>query len=449
MSNFMRTLCKIAIPVTLQGMLQASFSIVDQLMIGQLGEAGIAAVGLCGNFALIFSVMSGAVGTVAGILIAQFLGAEEHTEAWRSLDVSLVCGGVLAVLFLLAAGGFPAQVLGLYTEDDAILRVGAGYFRIVAFSYLPMAVSTVLSAWLRCKEHAAVPFWASLGAVAANTGLNYLLIFGKLGVPAMGIAGAAIATLVSQLLNLLLILIGFAVCLQKEAERPLWSLRFETLTLRAYGGMILPILVSEFLWSLGQNVESAVYGHLGTASLAAYTLTSPLQGLIIGALSGLSAAAGVMVGKQLGRKDYAAAYADSKKLMAAGLVGAVTVAALVVLLAGPYTGWYRVAPGVKRLGNLLLVVFALYAPIKVENMILGGGILRSGGNTGIILVIDCLGTWCIGIPLCLLAAYGLRWGIVGVYALLNAEEAFRLVLSLVMFRRRSWMVSLSEKQSVV
>ena len=197
MSDFMRTLCKIAIPVTLQGMLQASFSIVDQIMIGQLGEAGIAAVGLCSNFTLIFSVMSGAVGTVAGILIAQFLGAEEYTEAWRSLDVSLVCGGVLAALFLLTAGGFPAQVLGLYTADDAILRVGAGYFRIVAFSYLPMAVSTVLSAWLRCKEHAAVPFWASFGAVAANIGLNYLLIFGKLGAPAMGVTGAAIATLVS------------------------------------------------------------------------------------------------------------------------------------------------------------------------------------------------------------------------------------------------------------
>lgn len=124
MSDFMRILCKIAIPVTLQGMLQASFSIVDQIMIGQLGEAGIAAVGLCSNFTLIFSVMSSAVGTVAGILIAQFLGAEEHTEAWRSLDVSLVCGGVLAALFLLTAGGFPAQVLGLYTADDAILRRG-------------------------------------------------------------------------------------------------------------------------------------------------------------------------------------------------------------------------------------------------------------------------------------------------------------------------------------
>jgi len=445
MSDFVRTLCKIAVPVTLQGMLQASFSIVDQIMIGQLGEAGIAAVGLCGNFSLIFSVMLGAVCTVAGILMAQFLGAEEHAEAWCSLDVSLVCGAALGVLFLLAAGGFPTQILGLYTADDSICRTGAAYFRIVAFSYLPMAVSGVLSAWLRCKEHAAIPFLASLGAVAANTGLNALLIFGKLGLPVMGIAGAAIATLVSQLLNLGLIVAGFWGCLRKEEERPVWSLRFKKLTLQAYGGMVLPILVSEFLWSLGQNVESAVYGHLGTASLAAYTLTCPLQSLIMGALSGLSAAAGVMVGKQLGKKDYAAAYAESQKLMAAGLVGSVAVSALLVLLAEPYTGWYRVAPGVKRLGKLLLVIFALYAPVKVENMILGGGILRSGGNTKIIMVIDCLGTWCVGIPLCLLAAYGFRWGIAGVYALFTAEEVFRLLLSLVMFHKRRWMISLSDK----
>ena len=132
-----------------------------------------------------------------------------------------------------------------------------------------VALSTILSAWLRCKEHAAVPFWASLGAVAANTGLNYLLIFGKLGFAPMGVQGAAIATLVSQLLNSLLILLGFAVCLRRDGSHPQWALHFERITLWAYGGMILPILLSEFLWSLGQNVESAVYGHLGTANLAA------------------------------------------------------------------------------------------------------------------------------------------------------------------------------------
>lgn len=238
MSDFMKSLSKIAIPVTLQSMLQASFSIIDQIMIGQLGEVNIAAVGLYGNFSLIFSVVMGSVGTVAGILIAQFTGADNEREAWCSLNVSLLCGALLSVLFLLAAGGFPAQILQLYTADGRIQQAGAVYFKTVAFAYLPMALSTVLSAWLRCKGHAAVPFWASLGAVAANTGLNYLLIFGKLGFAPMGVQGAAIATLVSQLLNSLLILLGFAVCLRRDGSHPQWALHFERITLWAYGGKI-------------------------------------------------------------------------------------------------------------------------------------------------------------------------------------------------------------------
>ena len=443
MSKFMKSLCKIAVPVTLQSMLQASFSIVDQIMIGQLGETNISAVGLGSNFSLIFSVVIGAVGAVAGILIAQFMGAEDKKEAWCSFDVSLICGIMISALFLLAAGAFPLQILGLYTEDMSIINTGAVYFRIVAFSYIPMAVSNILSAWLRCREHATIPFLASFGAVAVNTGLNYLLIFGKFGFPRMEIKGAAIATLISQLFNLVFIVIGFVVCNRRDGDKPVLSLRFKKITIRDYLVMIMPILVSEFLWSLGQNVESAVYGHLGTSNLAAYTLTGPIQGLIVGALSGLSAAAGVMVGKRLGRKEYDEAYAESKKIMYAGLAGSVVVASLLILLAGVYTGLYRVDNSVKELGKILLIVFALYAPVKVENMILSGGIIRSGGNTKIIMVIDIVGTWCIGIPLCLLAAYVFRWGIVGVYALLTTEEIFRLAVALVIFRKRKWMISLS------
>lgn len=443
MSKFIKSLCEIAVPVTLQSMLQASFSIVDQIMIGQLGETNISAVGLGSNFSLIFSVVIGAIGAVAGILIAQFMGAEDKKEAWCSFDVSLICGIMISALFLLAAGAFPLQILGLYTEDMSIINTGAVYFRIVAFSYIPMAVSNILSAWLRCREHATIPFLASFGAVAVNTGLNYLLIFGKFGFPRMEIKGAAIATLISQLFNLVFIVIGFVVCNRRDGDKPVLSLRFKKITIRDYLVMIMPILVSEFLWSLGQNVESAVYGHLGTSNLAAYTLTGPIQGLIVGALSGLSAAAGVMIGKRLGRKEYNEAYAESKKIMYAGLAGSVVVASLLILLTGVYTGLYRVDNSVKELGQILLIVFALYAPVKVENMILSGGIIRSGGNTKIIMVIDIVGTWCIGIPLCLLAAYVFRWGIVGVYALLTTEEIFRLAVALVIFRKRKWMISLS------
>ena len=443
MSKFIRELGKIAVPVTLQSMLQASFSIVDQIMIGQLGAVSIAAVGLGGNYSMIFNVVSGSVGTVAGILIAQFLGAGDKKEAWSSLTLSTVISLCLAGVFLGVSLGATAQILGLYTKDAAIIAEGCVYFKIIAFSFAPMGLSTVLSAWLRCRGHANIPFAASIGAVLSNVVLNYVLIFGKLGLPACGVRGAAIATLVSQLVNLALIATGFLHCLRQDGERVQPSLHFTKITRRDYLGMITPILVSQFLWSLGQNVESAVYGHLGTQNLAAYTLTCPIQSLIVGALSGLSAAAGVLIGKRLGRKEYDAAYGDAKKIMVTGLVGAAVVSSLLVGLAGQYVGLYRVEGEVRTLGHMLLVVFALYAPIKVENMILGGGILKSGGNTRMVMIIDIAGTWGIGIPLCFFAAYVLHWGIVGVYTLLTAEELFRLVVSLVVFRKRKWMVSLA------
>ena len=231
MSQFMRSLCKIAIPVTLQSMLQASFSIVDQLMIGQLGETSIAAVGICGNYSMLVSVLVSAVGSVAGILIAQFLGAEDRREAWSSFTVSMVLCGIIAVLFATASLGAPGWILGLYTRDAAILGTGCGYLRCIAGTFLPMGISTVLSVWLRCREHATATLVASLCAVAANTVGNYLLIFGKMGVPALGITGAGIATLGSQLLNLLILAVCFVRCLYKDADRMQLSLHFEKLKL--------------------------------------------------------------------------------------------------------------------------------------------------------------------------------------------------------------------------
>ena len=154
----------------------------------------------------------------------------------------------------------------------------------------------------------------------------------------------------------------------------------------------------------------------------------------------------IMIG-QLGETNISAVgLCGNFSLIFSVVIGAVTVSALLILLAGVYTGvytgLYRVDDSVKELGKTLLIVFALYAPVKVENMILGGGIIRSGGNTKIIMIIDIVGTWCIGIPLCLLAAYVFKWGIVGVYTLLTTEELFRLAVSLIVFKRRKWIISL-------
>ena len=413
MNEFTKSLCKIAIPVTVQCMLQSSFSIVDQLMIGQLGKEAVSAVGLCGNFSLIYSVVMGAVGSVAGILIAQFLGAKDDKEAWRSFTVSGLVGIIISAFFMLAAFGWSSKILGLYTNDKLIIKEGTTYLRVIGLAFILMGINTIISTWLR-----------------------------KFGFQSYEINGAAYATVISQFVNLLIILLGFIVSLKKDKDYIQLSLHLEKVSFSDYMIMITPILVSEFLWSLGQNVESAVYGHLSTESLAAYTLTCPIQGLFCGALSGLSAAAGVMIGKRLGAKEFDGAFKDAEKIMWVGLVGSVIGAIMLISLSGTYVSLYQMESSILNLGRIVLIVFSLYAPFKVENMILGG-IIKSGGDTMTIMIIDIIGTWIIGIPLCLFAAYVLKWQIVGVYTLLTVEEVFRLLTSLVIFQRKNWIKTLA------
>lgn len=181
---------------------------------------------------------------------------------------------------------------------------------------------------------------------------------------------------------------------------------------------------------------------MGTDATAAMTLTNPIQGLLIGALCGLSQAAGVIIGKMLGNKEYDAAYDASKKLILYGAVGACILSLLVVITAPFYMKIYQVEDSVKVLTRHILYAYALVAPFKVLNMILGGGIIRSGGKTKYVMVIDMIGTWGFGVPLGLLGAFVLNLTIPYVYFLLSLEECVRFAISLVVFRRRSWMQSL-------
>ena len=210
-----------------------------------------------------------------------------------------------------------------------------------------------------------------------------------------------------------------------------------------YFAMLLPLLVSEFMWSLGENVYAAIYGHLGTDSCAAMTLINPIQGLMIGALCGLSQAAGVLIGKMLGKEEYEEAYQASKKLILYGFVGSILLSVVIVVTAGWYVQIYRVEENVKALTVQILMAYALVAPFKVLNMIVGGGILRSGGQTRIVMMIDLIGTWIFGVPIGLLTAFALGFSIPYVYFFLSLEECVRFAISLVVFRRKVWMQKIS------
>lgn len=440
--SFLKIVCALAIPVALQSMLQSSFSIIDQIMIGQLGEVSIAGVGFAGKFSSIFSVVAAAVGAVAGIMIAQYLGQKNQKEIRRSFYVNLIIGLLIALLFTVICLIFPKQIMGLYTKDLATKEAAAEYLVIISGTFIPMAVATMLSTLFRCMEKARLPLYASIVSALLNTVLNYIFIFGKLGLKEMGAKGAGYATLISQCVNVLLMLCMMRGCRDVLKKKEDETGKIGHFLWKQYAAMLFPILICEVAWSLGENVYAAIYGHLGTNASAAYTLTNPLQCLLIGALCGLSQAAGILIGKKLGNREYDEAYEESKKLILYGFVGAVILSVVVIFTRSYYVEIYQVDDVVKELTKQILFAYALVAPFKVMNMILGGGIIRSGGKTKYVMAIDILGTWGVGVPVGLLTAFVFHLDIAFVYFFLSLEECVRFGGSLIMFRRKGWMNSL-------
>lgn len=438
---FFTSVCQLAIPVALQSMLQSSFSIVDQIMIGQLGSVSIAGVGLAGKFASIFSVVVAAIGAVAGIMISQYLGQNNKREIRRSFYINLALSLGIAAVFTLLCAVSPHGIMHLYTQDSDTLSAAAEYLAIIAATFVPIAGATLLSTLFRCADRPKLPLYASVVSAVINTVVNYVLIFGKLGFAPMGAAGAAIATVLSQWVNFFIML----ALLPKNAPLPARASDEEKTAFNwaQYLAMLLPVLVCEAMWSVGENVYAAIYGHMGTQASAAMTLINPVQGLVIGALCGLSQAAGVIVGKRLGREEYDTTYAEAKRLMLYGAVGSLILSVTVVLISGVYVEIYQVEDAVKRLTQEILFAYALVAPFKVLNMILGGGIIRSGGKTKYVMAIDLIGTWVFGVPLGLISAFVLKLTIPYVYFILSLEECVRFAISCVVFRRRAWMRSIA------
>lgn len=440
--SFFKTVCALAVPVALQSMLQASFSIVDQIMIGQLGSVSIAGVGLAGKFSSVYSVIVSALGTVAGIMISQYMGQENRKEIKRSFTVNLLFMAALACVFTLLCALFPVQIMGLYSRDGETVLSAAAYLSIISATFLPLAGATMLSTLFRCMEKASLPLYASIGAAVTNTVLNYLLIFGKLGLPALGAEGAAMATVVSQLVNFGVMLFLFSRQRQLFAQALKEKAGLSGFNWKQYAAMLLPLLICEFMWSLGENVYAVIYGHIGTDTTAAMTLINPIQGLMIGALCGLSQAAGILIGKLLGNGDYDGAYKAGKKLLVYGFTGSVFLSVLIVLTSPLYVQIYRVDETVRHLTRQILLAYALIAPFKVGNMILGGGVIRSGGRTEFVMAIDLIGTWLFGVPLGLLSAFLFKLSIPWVYFILSLEECVRFGISLAVFRSKRWMRSL-------
>ncbi len=445
--QFNADLLRIALPITLQSVIMSLLSMTDQLMVGQLGEVAIAAVGISAKLTSIVSVVLAGLATGISIYCAQYWGQRDKVRIRQLLGFGLAGGLLLAGGLALLVGLFPRWAMSPFTTDERIFSEGARFVQLLALSYLPAMLTMIYSSVLRSTGNVKLPMYASSSAVVINVLLNYLLIFGHFGCPKLGLMGAAIATGLSRVIELLILLVvaywqRHVVAVTHLGQ--LWGM--EPGLLRRFGVTALPIVLTELLWVLGESGYAVVYGRMGTEEIAAMTMTYPLQGLAIGLLSGLAGAAAVLVGNRLGAGNFAGAIDYAHKLIRIGIGLALLVGGVVAWLAPHYVALYHTSARVQHLGQLCVLVFCAFLWVKVANMIVAGGVLNSGGDSKFVFAMESLATWLIGVPSGFLMAFYFELPIYWVYLVLSLEELVRLGVGYARVLSRKWVRNLVDEE---
>jgi putative MATE family efflux protein len=400
-------------------------------------------VGLSAKITAIVTVVLAGLATGTTIFCAQYWGSADTGRIRQVFGLGLGLGLVFSGGTTALVVGFPSQVFAPFTTDPQVLADGGAYLRILAISFVPNMATMLYSAVLRSTGQVKLPMYASTVAVVLNVVLDYGLIFGHLGLPQLGLVGAAVGTTIARFVEFALIVGGTYATRHVAAVTRLADLRGHDGGLaRRFLVVSLPLAANELLWILGESAYAVVYGRMGTDQMAAMSMTFPLQGLGIGLLSGLAGAASVLVGHRLGRGDYDGAADYAAKIIRLGVLLAVVVGAAVAAGSAFFVSLYKTSPEVQHLGRLCILVFCGFLWVKVANMILAGAVLNAGGDSRFVLVMESLATWVVGVPTAFLAAFTFGLPIWWVYLLLSVEEVVRLVVGRRRLVSRKWARSL-------
>lgn len=444
--SFWRSALRLALPIALQNLLLSSFTLVDTVMIGSLGDIPLAAVGMAGQWSWVMNILFFGVSSGAAVFLAQYWGVRDIRGIHRTFGLLLTGACIPAVLFMLVGRLAPGFVMHLFTKDPVVVEQGASYLTVVCFSYLGLALSQAASTLLRSTEEVRLPVLASLCSVLTNAVLNYALIFGKLGAPAMGLRGAAIATTIAAWVNVVVLYAAAFLrrtLLRTDVRRLFdWDAPF----LRRFLYVSLPALVNEGMWAVGTMGYNMIYGHMGTDNYAALTIFRTVENLAFVFFVGLCHACSVLIGKRIGAGDFDRARLDARRFTVLMTVLSVTVGLALIALRTPILSLFNVSDAVRGLTRSIILLYGLEIGLRNIPYITIVGVFRAGGDTRIGVILDTVCVWCIALPLTFLCGMVLHLPFIAVYlVMLLSEDAVKTFFALRYFLRDRWIHPVTEE----
>jgi len=437
--EFMRSMLAIALPVAFQQLITASLNMIDVLMVSQLGETSVAALGLANQIFFLLILFLFGITSGMSIFTAQYWGKGDVENIRKVLGICLVIAVTVAAAFTLAATLIPQRLMSFYTEDPEVIQLGSDYLRIVGLSYIPMAITVSCIAVLRSITFVKITVIVSVLALGLKTLLAYFLIFGIGVFPEMGVRGAAVGTAVGWTFECILLILLIYTLKTPLAANPLSFFRFDRPFAMNVLRTSMPAAINEVFWSVGITSYNAVYARIGTDAIAAVNINATIEELMFVLFIGLGNACAVMVGNKIGAGEKEIAFEYGRRYLILGVtiavLGGVVIFSLRELIIGRLP---EISPSAANNLRGLIFVFAISAWLKMVNFILFIGTMRAGGDTRYAMFTELFSIWAIGVPAALIGGFVLHLPVYGVYALVLLEEAAKAVIVFRRYLSRLW-----------
>lgn len=434
---------KIAIPIIIQQLMFSGLNMLGVIFVGQKGDASVAAVGLAGQIAFLLNLVHFGIISGAAMFTAQFWGKRDIPNLRRVLGLCLMLAISASLIFFTLAQLWPAQILRIYSKDPAVIALGTGYIRIFSWTFLFFAVTFSYALVMRSTGLVKIPTTVSVGALLISTFLSYSLIFGKFGLPELGIQGAAVAAVIARFLECVTLLTVV------YATRAPVAASFRELTGfdRVFFGKVikpmLPVILNELFWSLGITTYNIIYGRMGTQSYAAINIVSTIEQVAFVVFIGVSNATSVLVGNRIGAGKEDEAYLYAGRSLGIGILGGIFLGLVLQGVKTPVLSLYNVSPEVIQNASNIINVVTFFLWIRVNNMTTVVGILRAGGDTRFSLFLDGIIIWIVGVPMAYLGAFVFHFPVYLVYLCAMSEEATKWVLGIHRYLSRKWINNLT------
>ena len=430
------------VPMALKELVAAFINLLDSVMLGNFGTDVIAAVGIANQWYFLFAVLVFGMCGGAGVFASQYWGARDTGKVKKVLGINLMLVFFLSAIFISISLISPEFIIRLFRKDAAVVEYGVKYLRLASISYLFSGITAAYDMSLCCSEKANIPFISRFVGLFVNFGMNWILIFGKLGFPALGIQGAAIATIIARATELAIVLgaIYGKGLIQAASFSELFKIPKGMLG--KYFRAALPVTLNEGAWALGTVVYSWVFSQVSKEAVVVMTIVQNVERLLLVFFHGGGNAAGILIGKLVGASQYDEAYKVSKRLCFMNMVFSFGISALFVLLRPLVLIPYNITPDIYADALRILFLTAVIMNVKALNFYFIVGVFRNGGDTKHAAIIDIATMWLVGVPLALVGGLVFRLSLEQIYLFMMLEEFAKLALSVPWFISKKWIRNL-------